>query len=49
MHLNPNSGTWDPDLSHRQRHVGAAIFYNIWQYYQTTADLKSSCWTTVPR
>lgn len=29
VHLNPNSGTWDPDLSHRQRHVGAAIFYNV--------------------
>ena len=40
VHLNPNAGTWDPDLSHRQRHIGAAIFYNIWQYYQTTGDLE---------
>lgn len=40
VHLNPNSGSWDPDLSHRQRHVGAAIFYNIWHYYQVTSDLE---------
>ena len=38
VHLNPNSGKWDPDLSHNQRHVNAAIFYNIWNYYQTTGD-----------
>ncbi len=38
IHLNPNAGTWDPDLSHRQRHVNAAIFYNIWHYYQATGD-----------
>ncbi len=40
VHLNPESGTWDPDLSHNQRHVGAAIFYNIWQYYQATGDFE---------
>jgi len=40
VHLNPNSGNWDPDLSHRQRHVGAAIFYNIWHYYQVTGDME---------
>ena len=40
VHLNPNAGTWDPDLSHRQRHIGAAIFYNIWQYYEATGDLE---------
>lgn len=38
VHLNPKSGRWDPDLSHNQRHVNAAIFYNIWSYYQATAD-----------
>ena len=27
------------DLSHNQRHVNAAIFYNIWHYFQTTEDL----------
>ena len=39
VHLNPLSGRWDPDLSHNQRHVNAAIFYNIWQYYQATDDV----------
>ena len=39
VHLNPLSGRWDPDLSHNQRHVNAAIFYNIWQYYQATHDV----------
>ena len=40
IHLNPESGSWDPDLSHNQRHVGADIFYNVWTYYQTTGDLE---------
>jgi trehalose/maltose hydrolase-like predicted phosphorylase/beta-phosphoglucomutase-like phosphatase (HAD superfamily) len=39
VHLNPLSGRWEPDLSHTQRHVNAAIFYNIWHYYQATHDL----------
>ena len=39
VHLNPLSGRWDPDLSHNQRHVNAAIFYNVWQYYQATHDV----------
>jgi trehalose/maltose hydrolase-like predicted phosphorylase len=38
VHLNPVSGGWEPDLSRTQRHVSAAIFWNIWQYYQTTHD-----------
>lgn len=38
VHLNPKSGRWDPDLSHNQRHVNAAIFYNVWSYYQATGD-----------
>lgn len=38
VHLNPRSGRWDRDLSHNQRHINAAIFYNIWRYYQTTDD-----------
>ena len=37
VHLNPLSGRWEPDLSRNQRHVNAAIFYNIWRYYQATA------------
>ncbi len=40
MHLNPNSGKWDPDLSRNQRHVNAAIFYNIHHYYQASGDLR---------
>src|SRR5437660_7685955 len=38
VHLNPRSGLWDPDLSRNQRHVSAAIFYNIWHYIQATGD-----------
>jgi len=38
MHLNPVSGRWLPDASHLQRHVNAAIAYNVWHYYQATAD-----------
>ena len=40
VHLNPNSGRWEPDLSHNQRHVNAAIFYNVWHYYEATGDLE---------
>ena len=40
VHLNPNSGKWEPDLSRNQRHVSAAIFYNIWHYYQATGDFE---------
>ena len=39
VHLNPLSGRWEPDLSRNQRHVNAAIFYNIWHYFQATRDL----------
>ena len=40
MHLNPKSGRWIPDASHLQRHVNAAIAYNVWQYYQATGDYE---------
>jgi alpha,alpha-trehalase len=40
VHLNPRSGRWLPDSSHLQRHVNAAIAYNIWQYFQVTADME---------
>jgi alpha,alpha-trehalase len=40
VHLNPKSGRWVPDNSHLQRHVNAAIAYNIWQYYQATEDTE---------
>jgi trehalose/maltose hydrolase-like predicted phosphorylase len=39
VHLNPLSGRWEPDLSRNQRHVNAAIFFNIWHYFQATRDL----------
>jgi trehalose/maltose hydrolase-like predicted phosphorylase len=38
VHLNPKSGRWLPDNSHIQRHVNVAIAYNIWRYYEITAD-----------
>ncbi|WP_228489088.1 glycoside hydrolase family 65 protein [Raineyella fluvialis] len=38
LHLNPISGRWLPDPTLRQRHVGIAIAYNVWQYYQVTGD-----------
>src|SRR5690606_3495204 len=38
VHLNPRSGRWVPDETHLQRHVNAAIAYNVWQYYEATGD-----------
>jgi len=38
VHLNPASGRWLPDATHLQRHVGLAVAYNVWQYYQATGD-----------
>jgi alpha,alpha-trehalase len=38
VHLNPKSGRWMPDNSKLQRHVNIAVAYNVWQYYQVTAD-----------
>jgi trehalose/maltose hydrolase-like predicted phosphorylase len=29
-----------PDNSRRQYHVNLAIAYNIWHYYQVTADVE---------
>lgn len=40
LHLNPKSGRWLPDNTHLQRHVNAAIAYNVWQYYQTAGDTE---------
>jgi trehalose/maltose hydrolase-like predicted phosphorylase len=39
MHFNPRSGRWLPDNSRLQHHVGLAIAYNTWQYYEATGDL----------
>ena len=33
-------GRWIPDNSRLQRHINAAIPYNVWQYYQSTKDLE---------
>ena len=40
MHLNPRSGRWHPDRSHRQRHINIAIAYNVIQYYRLTDDIE---------
>jgi alpha,alpha-trehalase len=40
IHLNPVSGRWLPDTTHRQRHVSIAVAYNVWQYYQATGDVE---------
>ncbi|TDW28876.1 beta-phosphoglucomutase family hydrolase [Cryobacterium psychrophilum] len=36
--FNPRNQMWMPDNSRRQRHVGLAVAYSVWQYYQATAD-----------
>jgi len=43
LHLNPKSGRWLPDNTHLQRHVNAAIAYNVWQYLKTTGDMEFFC------
>ncbi|BBA95612.1 putative glycosyl hydrolase [Actinacidiphila reveromycinica] len=40
LHLNPRSGRWLPDHSRLQHHVGSAVAYNVWQYYQATGDAE---------
>ncbi len=40
VHLNPRSGRWIPDHSRLQRHVSAAIAYNVYQYFQVTRDTE---------
>ncbi|MEC3957918.1 trehalose-phosphatase [Nocardia sp. CDC153] len=40
MHLNPLSGHWHPDPSWRARHIGSAVAYNVWQYFQVTGDIE---------
>jgi trehalose/maltose hydrolase-like predicted phosphorylase len=39
LHLNPRSGRWLADNSRLQRHVGLAVAYNTWRYYEATEDL----------
>ena len=40
LHLNPNSGRWNPDASALAHHIGIAVAYNAWQYYQVTGDRR---------
>jgi trehalose/maltose hydrolase-like predicted phosphorylase len=40
IHLNPASGRWLPDDTYLQRHISAAIAYNVWQYFQATEDME---------
>ena len=40
IHLNPESGRWVPDTSNLQRHINAAVPYNVWQYFQSTRDTE---------
>jgi trehalose-phosphatase len=39
LHLNPRSGRWNPDASERAHHIGIAVAYSAWQFYQATGDL----------
>ena len=39
LHLNPRSGRWLPDNSHLQRHIGLAVAYNTWRYFEATGDV----------
>jgi alpha,alpha-trehalase len=43
VHLNPESGRWIPDNSQLQKHVNAAIAFNIWKYFESTGDLQFMC------
>jgi trehalose/maltose hydrolase-like predicted phosphorylase len=40
LHLNPRSGRWLPDHTRLQRHVGSAVAYNIWQYWEASGDAE---------
>ena len=40
LNFNDRSKRWVPDNSFRQRHVGSAIAYNVWQYWQVTHDIE---------
>ncbi|WP_406510054.1 glycoside hydrolase family 65 protein [Streptomyces sp. NBC_00212] len=40
MHLNPRSGRWLPDHSRLQHHVGSAVAYNVWRYWEASGDTE---------
>jgi trehalose/maltose hydrolase-like predicted phosphorylase len=37
---NSRSGRWMPDHSQQQHHVGLAVAWNVWQYWQVTRDVR---------
>lgn len=37
---NPRSGSWMPDHSLLQFHVGLAVAHNVWHYFQVTGDVE---------
>ena len=40
LHLNPRSGRWLPDHTRLQRHIGLAVAFNAWHYFQVTEHLE---------
>ncbi|MGK2942582.1 MAG: beta-phosphoglucomutase family hydrolase [Immundisolibacter sp.] len=40
LNLNPRSQRWVRDNSYLQRHVGSAVAFNAWQYFQVTRDVE---------
>jgi beta-phosphoglucomutase family hydrolase len=40
FNLNPRSQRWIADHTYLQRHIGSAIVYNVWQYFQVTNDIE---------
>ncbi|HEX5764530.1 MAG TPA: beta-phosphoglucomutase family hydrolase [Woeseiaceae bacterium] len=40
LNLNHRSRRWIPDNSWLQRHVGSAVAYNVWNYFQITYDTE---------
>jgi trehalose/maltose hydrolase-like predicted phosphorylase len=38
-YLNPRTDDWIRDDTRLERHIGGAIAYNTWQYYEITGDL----------
>ncbi|HEX5596019.1 MAG TPA: glycosyl hydrolase family 65 protein [Micromonosporaceae bacterium] len=36
---NPLTSRWLPDYTRRQHHVNLAVAYNVWRYWEATADL----------
>ncbi len=39
-HYIAAEGAWKPEHTWLQRHISAAVAYNVWQYFQVTNDLE---------